>query len=936
MIALDSSVLSFNGSRFSSVELEGEFWLRPDELGHSMGLPDPERTLVGFYDAHPHRFSERLTALAGVETPDGPRLMRVFNLLGAYVLCTFVDTPESHTLRRWLLETLVYLQIDVKRELKRMNEELRALRADVEMLKDALRRKDAGQAGPDPEDLDAEFRRVFEEHTALLRAVAEDMRGLRAARAGGSRDALDAEFRRVVEERTSLLLGLAEDVKAMRGSWAGGPARFQGLLDRATEQLQDLLDDPAARALGWELPGLAKAVAGLTARLESLTPARRDVARASRAARAVPGVPAPAVPDLQTLRFAFRDDPDAAVWGVLFAGDPTPWLSAADIGRLAGLSATRLAGGAAEVGRLVPEAHRTVLEDGLVLVDPVGVDTLLFHWGDVLDDGQAELWRWLAGEVVPALHAAMLRQVQADPEAHPGFPGNPTEVVADAPGLFKVWAGELDGHPARLVNTRDLHRHLKAGWKTFADWFRERDREFGWREGRDYRRVYVRVGQYDPYLSLDAALALLALETCPAKAEAQAYLQRVALGQPATLEGVAVRVEEGTTTALVPMTYRFEEKREVRVVMKEEESWWVAKDVAEALDYPATTIKNMSKLIGHVPEEWKGRYRIPTLGGEQELAVLSEQGLYFFLGRSDKPKALPFQKKVAEIITTLRKTGRYEMPGAPGTAAPQGTLPDTPPRAPLVFPYRDAKGHELQVRVPIQNGREACAVADVATAIGDKAHDFERWYAALPTRYHGSMPSLSGETALATLSAEGLGYLFGQRAHRPEVEAFRAFWFGTVEPALAARRAGGAPQFEARPEPAAAETSRAAADAGPAPAASEDSGAGRRARFGELAAWLWRHRDGRTSHVFLTNSAAILARLWTLPESEGLALGVKKTFARSVGLATGQSAEQGLGHLRRWGLVEAEPDAAAWPEHIRLNRTKVEAALREAGLEVPE
>jgi hypothetical protein len=56
MIALDSSVLSFNGSRFSSVELEGEFWLRPDELGHSMGLPDPERTLVGFTTPIPTGF----------------------------------------------------------------------------------------------------------------------------------------------------------------------------------------------------------------------------------------------------------------------------------------------------------------------------------------------------------------------------------------------------------------------------------------------------------------------------------------------------------------------------------------------------------------------------------------------------------------------------------------------------------------------------------------------------------------------------------------------------------------------------------------------------------------------------------------------------------------------------------------------------------------
>ena len=50
-----------------------------------------------------------------------------------------------------------------------------------------------------------------------------------------------------------------------------------------------------------------------------------------------------------------------------------------------------------------------------------------------------------------------------------------------------------------------------------------------------------------------------------------------------------------------------------------------------------------------------------TRGGKQKLLALSEQGLYFFLGRSDKPKALPFQMWLAgEVIPQIRKTGRYE------------------------------------------------------------------------------------------------------------------------------------------------------------------------------------------------------------------------------------------------------------------------------------
>ena len=88
--------------------------------------------------------------------------------------------------------------------------------------------------------------------------------------------------------------------------------------------------------------------------------------------------------------------------------------------------------------------------------------------------------------------------------------------------------------------------------------------------------------------------------------------------------------------------------------------WFVARDIAEALEYSDATIGNMNKAIGMVPEIWKGRERIPTLGGEQEMLCLTEQGVYFFLGRSDKPKALPYQMWIAgEVVPSIRKHGVY-------------------------------------------------------------------------------------------------------------------------------------------------------------------------------------------------------------------------------------------------------------------------------------
>ena len=89
------------------------------------------------------------------------------------------------------------------------------------------------------------------------------------------------------------------------------------------------------------------------------------------------------------------------------------------------------------------------------------------------------------------------------------------------------------------------------------------------------------------------------------------------------------------------------------------EPLFVAKDVALALGYEW----NGNARIAHVPAEWRGVTSVVTPSGTQEMVVLTEQGLYFFLGRSDKPKALPFQKWLAgEVLPAIRKTGGYGTP----------------------------------------------------------------------------------------------------------------------------------------------------------------------------------------------------------------------------------------------------------------------------------
>lgn len=123
-----------------------------------------------------------------------------------------------------------------------------------------------------------------------------------------------------------------------------------------------------------------------------------------------------------------------------------------------------------------------------------------------------------------------------------------------------------------------------------------------------------------------------------------------------TTAGVTDCNVQPTTGLVIPFLF---ERQEVRTLLIDDQPWFVAKDIVCSLGYAKSS--SPAKLIEHVPEQWKGVNPIHTLGGTQRVLMLSEQGLYFFLGRSDKPKALPVQMWVAgEVLPAIRKHGRYE------------------------------------------------------------------------------------------------------------------------------------------------------------------------------------------------------------------------------------------------------------------------------------
>ena len=104
--------------------------------------------------------------------------------------------------------------------------------------------------------------------------------------------------------------------------------------------------------------------------------------------------------------------------------------------------------------------------------------------------------------------------------------------------------------------------------------------------------------------------------------------------------------------------FNFEQK-DVRVVMKDGEPWFVAKDVCEVLELG----NPRQALATHVEEDEKGVQKMDTPGGEQEMSVINESGLYALVMRSNKPEAKRFRKWVtSDVLPTIRKHGAYMTP----------------------------------------------------------------------------------------------------------------------------------------------------------------------------------------------------------------------------------------------------------------------------------
>lgn len=154
------------------------------------------------------------------------------------------------------------------------------------------------------------------------------------------------------------------------------------------------------------------------------------------------------------------------------------------------------------------------------------------------------------------------------------------------------------------------------------------------------------------------------------------------------------------------------QNNKVRTVDMDGSPWFVLKDVCEVLG-----LGNSRMVSDRLDEDEKGVSKIDTLGGVQNVTIISESGLYNVILRSDKPEAKPFRKWVtSEVLPSIRKTGGY--------IAGQESMSDSELMAKALLVAKrqiDANTAQIEEMTPKAVFADAVAASKTSILIGELA-----------------------------------------------------------------------------------------------------------------------------------------------------------------------------------------------------------------------
>ena len=156
----------------------------------------------------------------------------------------------------------------------------------------------------------------------------------------------------------------------------------------------------------------------------------------------------------------------------------------------------------------------------------------------------------------------------------------------------------------------------------------------------------------------------------------------------------------------------------VRTVSVDNEPWFFAKDVCDALSVATNHVRES------LDEDEVSNLRTteigPEFGGKAPL-IVSEAGLYSLILKSRKPEAKAFKRWIThEVIPAIRKTGGYQVPQSPAEQMARGIL-----AAQKLLAERDAtiakQNEQIAVLTPKGIFADAVSVSKTDILIGDLA-----------------------------------------------------------------------------------------------------------------------------------------------------------------------------------------------------------------------
>ena len=147
----------------------------------------------------------------------------------------------------------------------------------------------------------------------------------------------------------------------------------------------------------------------------------------------------------------------------------------------------------------------------------------------------------------------------------------------------------------------------------------------------------------------------------------------------------------------------------VRVIVRDGEPWFVARDVCECLE-----IENPTVAVQRLDEDERAKF---NLGRQGETNIVSEAGLYSLIMTSRKPEAKRFKRWVThEVLPTIRQTGQY----VAGYKIPQ-TYPEALRALADEVEKREAVEAEKQKLLPKAESYDSLMSADGLFSMGNAA-----------------------------------------------------------------------------------------------------------------------------------------------------------------------------------------------------------------------